>query len=53
MEIKNAHQSRDFCCDEALKLIVNQEYARKADGFITVLFYKVFFEKSSKVNLIQ
>ena len=44
----------DFWCDDALKQIVDKEYAKKTDGFNTVLCYGVsFFEKSAKVKLMR
>ena len=44
----------DFWCDNALKQIVDKEYARNTDGFNTVRCYGVsFFEKNAKVKLMK
>lgn len=43
----------DFWCNEAIKQIAEKEYAKKTDGFNTVLCYGIaFFEESAKVKLM-
>ena len=52
---KSDSESRlEYWCDEAIRQIIDQQYARKTDGFNTVRCYGVaFFEKSAKVKLMR
>ena len=52
---KSDSQSRlDYWCDEAIQQIIDNQYARKTDGFNTVRCYgAAFFEKSAKVKLMK
>ena len=44
----------EACCNEAIKQIAEKEYARKTDGFNTVLCYGIsFFEKTAMVKRMQ
>ena len=52
---KSESESRmEYWCDEAIRQIIEKEYARNMSGYNKVLCYGVsFFEKSAKVKLMK
>ena len=52
---KSDSRSRmEYWCDDAIKQIIDRQYARNTDGFHTVLCYGIsFYEKSAKVKRMK